>query len=282
MAIDLKALIEGGVHFGHQTWRWNPKMAPFIWGKKNGVYLIDISKTAFQMEKAAEMLESVARDGKQILFVGTKSAARPIIERIGREINMPTVVDRWVGGTLTNYPQVRKSVAKLLHLEDVLSKSDRAGYTKKELGGIQKLVERLKKNVGGIRMLRWPVGAIVIVDIRKEMSAVREARVAGVPIIALVDTNCDPSLVDFPIPANDDVSRSIKVVLDVLVDAVKKGAAEAKKVETATETPAEDMINQLLEQALGGEEEGGEKKKDTKKPVRRPIVGKKPFSPKRS
>lgn len=251
--IDLKQLIKAGVHFGHQTWRWCPKMKPYIWGAKNGIHLIDVAKTAHQIEKAAKFLEGIAATGRPILWVGTKSAAQKIILDIATQLKSPAVTHRWIGGTLTNYGQVKKSVTKLLHYEDVLTKADEYMYTKKELGLFQKMVVRHQKNVGGIRTLTWPVGAIVVVDVKKEFTAIREAASAGVPVVALVDTNSDPSFIDYVIPANDDIPRSIETVLKPLVEAVARGQA------TAAARPAEEIaeamnIDKMIEQALLGEE----------------------------
>ncbi len=229
--IDFRQLVKAGVHFGHQTSRWCPKMAYYIWGYKNNTHLIDVSKTAYQLEKAAQFLESVAAEGKQILWVGTKRAAQGIIEKVALQLRMPYVTHRWVGGTFCNYSQVKKSITKLLHYLDILAKSDKAGfYTKKELNVFQKMVHRLEKNVGGIRSMQWPIGAIVIVDIIKEESALKEAAAMGIPVVALVDTNADPSLVNYVIPANDDAAQSIGILIDYLADAARRGkeAAMAK------------------------------------------------------
>ena len=220
---DLKELISAGVQFGHQTWRWCPKMKPYIWGAKNSVHLIDVYKTAHQLEKAAKFLESLAAQGKSVLWVGTKKAAQDIIKQVAEQSKSPYVNHRWVGGTLTNYPQVKKSVTKLLHYEDILAKAGQHNYTKKELGLIQKMLDRLSKNVGGIRKLTWPVGALVVVDVNREHVAVHEALSANVPVIALVDTNSDPSMIDYVIPANDDAPRSIAILLEYLATAVQQG-----------------------------------------------------------
>ena len=272
--IELSLLIQNCVQFGHQTWRWCPRMAPFIWGKKNGIHLIDVSKTAQQLERAAQFLESIASEGKQILWIGTKPAAKETVDAIGRRLRMPAVAHRWIGGTLTNNSQVKKSITKLLHLKDVIEKYDKEQYTKKELGTVQKLADRLNKNVGGIQTLNWPVGALVVVDIRKEHSAVREAIAAGVPVVAIVDTNNDPSTVEYPIPANDDVARSIRVLLDYLADAAERGYKVAKASRKAPEAAAsavaqQQEVAQLVEQAIGlSEEETNDNKKKA-----RPVVG---------
>jgi small subunit ribosomal protein S2 len=219
-------LVKAGVHFGHQTSRWNPKMAPFIWGERSGVHLVDVSKTAIQLEKAAKFLESLAAEGKQILWVGTKKAAQPIVGQAGQS-GMPYIVHRWIGGTLTNNSQVRKSVTKMLHFEDIVGKAAQSPYSKKELSTYQKLIDRLQKNIGGIRNLRWPIGAVVLVDVRKEQTALREAQAMDIPVVALVDTNCDPTGVTHIIPGNDDSPKAIKIVMEYLLEAAKRGIDKA-------------------------------------------------------
>ena len=251
--IDFQKLVKAGVHFGHQTSRWNPKMAPYIWGFKNKVHLIDVSKTAYQLEKAALFLESVASEGKTVLWVGSKKSAQEAIERIGKETGMPYVKNRWIGGTLSNFGQVKKAVTKLLHYEDILSKTEQfPHYTKKEFNVFKKTAERLEKSVGGIRTLKWPVGAIVIIDVGKECSALKEANVMGIPVVALVDTNCDPSLVDFVIPGNDDAVPPIDLIGQHLADAVNRGklAAKNRGVAQAAEVAMQETGDQpvLLEQ----------------------------------
>jgi small subunit ribosomal protein S2 len=271
MAIDLRQLIKSGVQFGHQTWRWNPKMAAYIWGQKNGIYLIDVSKTAYQLEKASQFLESVAAEGKSILWCGTKKAARKAIEQVAGVTRCPTVTHRWIGGTLTNYIQVKKSVTKLLHLEDVLAKSnDQSHHTKKELSVFSKKVERIDKNVGGIRKLVWPVGALVVVDVKKEHVAIREAQASGVPVVALVDTNSDPSGIDYVIPTNDDAPKAVECIIGILAEAVVRGQkVAAPKKEAASEEITTPSVDEVLAKALGGFEESGDEKKA--KPTRAPI-----------
>jgi len=248
--IDYRKLIQSGVHFGHQKSRWCPKMAPYIWGHKNGVHLIDVSKVAIQLERAAKFLEGIASEGKTILWVGTKKPAQNTITAAATSVEMPYVTHRWIGGTLSNFSQVKKSVTKLLHYEDVLARSEKfPHYTKKELNTIHKSVERLKKNVGGITKLTWPVGALVIVDVRKEQSALKEASRMGIPVVALVDTNNDPSMVDFVIPGNDDAPRAIKEVVEYLTQATARGVevAKAAKIAPARDEamPAEVSVEQM-------------------------------------
>lgn len=252
--IDLKKLIEAGVHFGHQTWRWCPKMKPYIWGSKNSIHLIDVSKTAVQMEKAAQALEQIAAEGKPILWVGTKKAAQKPVLDVAQRLQCPYVTHRWIGGTLTNFPQVKKSVTKLLHYEDILSKANEHFYTKKELGLLQKMAERHRKNVGGITKLTWPIGAVVVVDVKKEHTAVKEAVAAGVPVIGIVDTNSDPSLIQYVIPANDDIVRSINIILGYLADATDRGYAKADR-RPQEQDHQEGHLDRLMHDALPGEDE---------------------------
>ncbi len=208
-------------------------MEQFIWGHKNNVHLISVSKTAYQLQKAAKFLESMAAEGKSILVVGTKKSAQASINKMAKELNLPYVTHRWIGGTFTNYRWIKKAVSKLLHYKDIIAKGDQSHYTKKELIKFQKNIERLEKNVGGIVNLTWPVGAVLIVDVKKEHVAVKEAVAVGVPIVGIVDTNSDPSGIDYVIPANDDVSRSVSVLIDYLTEAIKAGQA------TAVARPAE-------------------------------------------
>lgn len=263
MAIDFKKLVEAGVPFGHPTSSWNPKMAPYIWGRKNKVYLVNVLETARLMDRAADFLKSVAAENKTILWIGTKKVARPIITEIAKETNCPFVSHRWIGGTLTNYAQIKKPLLKLLHYRDILSKSEHAYYTKKELSRLQKEVDRLTNNFGGLLNFKWPLGAIVIVDVRKEQAALKEAVALGVPVVALVDTNSDPELVSYVIPGNDDGRNAIKVVVDYLADAVKKGKelAKEKGIQEAaaaaeeTHVSAEMLAQELAPESLVVEEE---------------------------
>ncbi len=252
--IDLKKMLEAGVHFGHKTSRWSPKMRPFIWGAKNRVHLIDVSKTAFLLERAGKFLKEVASTGGKFLLVGTKKPAQSIIQKTANTVHMPFVVHRWVGGTLSNYDQVKKAVTRLLHMRDVLQKST-THYKKKEISMIQKEVARLEKNVGGIIDLDYPPAAIIIVDVTKERSAVKEASRLGIPVVALVDTNADPEGVTFVIPGNDDSPKSITFIFDFLTEQIKEGVStyeatlaktraaelEARKAQVKAVTEAKEL-----------------------------------------
>ena len=260
--IDFKQLVKSGVHFGHRTSVWCPRMQPYIWGHKNNVHLIDVSKTAFQLEKAAQFLEGVSSEGKSILWIGTKKAAQDSIRSTAERLNMPYVNHRWIGGTLSNYSQVKKSVTKLLHYEDVITKdSSSSFYTKKELNRFKKSIDRLKTNIGGIINLRWPLGAVVLIDVNKEASALREAVSMGIPVVALVDTNSDPSMVNYVVPGNDDAPRSVKLIVDYLEEAARRGQEVAKaKGATVVENNEEEenLLSALSEEE--GEEEGSGRK----------------------
>ena len=284
MSIDLRKLIQAGVPFGHPTSSWSPKMAPYIWGHKNKVYLIDVSKTAHQMQRASDFLKSVILDGKSILWVGTKKPARDIIQSTATALNCPYVAHRWIGGTLSNFIQVKKSVTKLLHYDDILSKTDHEHYTKKEISTLQKKQLRLKANIGGILNLRWPLGALVIVDVKKEQAALKEAAGLGIPIVALVDTNSDPSLVQYVIPANDDAPKSIKIIIDYLADSVKEAqqqaATQGKKVqeaaavvEVAEKTPDVAVLLESVEDEQSVDNLKMSKVKKFKEPVKQKSDG---------
>ena len=241
--VELKDLIKVGIHFGHKTSRWCPQMAPFIWGEKNKIHLIDISKTAILLERAANFLRESTQNGRQILWIGTKKAAQPIIKKVSDELKMPYVINRWVGGTLSNFDQIKKAITHLLHLQDAIKKMD-SYHTKKELSALNKEIYRLERNVGGIINLNYPPAVIVVVDAKKERAAVKEALSHGIPVIAMVDTNTDPTGINFVIPSNDDSSRSVAFILNYLETYAKKGQdiyrqkqaeKEAEKIEKKRE-----------------------------------------------
>ncbi len=253
--IDLRLLIKNGVHFGHQTARWSPKMEPYIWGFKNGIHLIDVMKTAHLLERASKFLEEVAAEGRTILLVGTKKAARESVKEVADQLKLPYVIHRWVGGTFTNYRQVRKAIANMIDFEEVIKKSDESHYTKKELNLLKKRAGRLDNIVGGIRNLSWPVGAVVVVDVKKESVVVKEALASGIPVIGLVDTNSDPTDVDYVVPANDDSPRSIALLVNYLGEAIARGqqaaAKKPKKEIVIVETIMETLYDEAPDKAKG-------------------------------
>ncbi len=239
--IDIKELIKSGIHFGHRTSRWSPKMKPFIWGAKNKIHLIDISKTAFLLERAVEYLKAVTAEGGSIMWIGTKKAARDIVKKNAELLGMPFVINRWVGGTLSNYSQIKKAITRLLHLRDVAVKSG-SYYTKKELSTMNKEIARLEKNIGGIINLRYPPQAIFVIDAKKEHAAVREALSLGIPVIGIVDTNTDPTGINFVIPANDDSPRAIECIMNYIIPHVQEAQdahAQAAQTEGKTAESAE-------------------------------------------
>lgn len=221
-------MLKAGVHFGHKTSRWAPKMRPYIWGAKNKVHLIDVSKTAFLLEKVGNFIKDTTAVNGMLLFVGTKKSAQDAVKTTATNLNMPYVVHRWVGGTLSNFDQVKKAITRFLHLQDVVKKSA-THYKKKEIGMLQKEIARLEKNIGGIVNLTYPPAAIIIVDAKKEHAAVKEASRLGVPVIAIVDTNTDPEGVSFVIPANDDSPKSVSYIMTYLEACAREGLAIYKE-----------------------------------------------------
>lgn len=238
--LDLREMLKAGVHFGHRTARWCPKMRPFIWGAKNKVHLIDVSKTAFLLEKAASYIKAVTAEGGTLLWIGTKKPAQATMQRIATSLEMPYVINRWVGGTLSNFDQVKKAITRLLHLRDVVKKGGNH-YKKKEIVMLNKEIARLEKNVGGILDLEYPPAALVVVDAKKEHAAIKEASNLNIPIIALIDTNTDPEGVSMIIPGNDDSPRSINFILDYLATSAhegKKAYTEKRERERAEQLEA--------------------------------------------
>jgi small subunit ribosomal protein S2 len=229
--VELADLLAAGAHFGHLTRRWNPKMKPYIFMEKNGIHIIDLKKTQKMLEDAANALSNVVAEGKRVLFVGTKKQAKTIVQDEARRCNADYATERWLGGMLTNFTTIRKSVKRLNNIEKMETDGTFDKITKKEVLRITREKEKLQKVLDGIvEMTRLP-GAIYIVDIKKEAIAVKEASRLGIPIIAIVDTNCDPDPIDYPIPANDDALKSIQLVTKVIADAVIEGSQRAKASE---------------------------------------------------
>lgn len=226
--IAIEQLLESGAHFGHLTRRWNPKMAKFIFTEKNGIHFIDLRKTQILIDIANEAVYRIASSGRSILFVGTKQQIKDIIEEKAKSCNQPYVSERWLGGMLTNFPTIRKSIKRLNAIDKMEVDGTFEKITKKERLLLTREKDRLRKVFGGIEdMTRLP-GALFIVDIRKEHIAVKEAKILGIPVIALVDTNVDPELVDFPIPANDDSARTVELISGLFANTINEGAAIAK------------------------------------------------------
>lgn len=224
MAQDLiKQLLEAGVHFGHQAKRWNPKMAPFIFGERGSIYIIDLEKTAQCLERARSFLKELAQKGETILFVGTKRQAQDIIAQQAKACGMYYVSHRWLGGLLTNFLTIKKSIARLKEIDKMKEDGSRSSFTKKEVSLFLKEGEKLEKNLGGIKEMERLPAALFVVDSKKEELAVREARKLGIPVAALIDTNSDPDMVDYPIPGNDDAIKSIRLITGLIAESIAEG-----------------------------------------------------------
>ncbi len=222
--ISMKQLLEAGVHFGHQTRRWNPKMAPYIFTERNGIYIIDLQKTVRKVEDAYNFVRSLAQEGKTMLFVGTKKQAQEAVRDEAARCNMYFVNERWLGGMLTNFQtNHQKRVSRLKKLEDMDANDGFAGLHKKEVLQLRHEMERLQKFLGGIKNMNRLPGALFVIDPRKEEIAVQEARKLGIPVVGIVDTNCDPDLIDYIIPANDDAIRAVKLLTARMADAILEG-----------------------------------------------------------
>lgn len=240
--VSMKQLLEAGVHFGHQTRRWNPKMAPYIFAERNQIYIIDLSKTVKLINEAYDFVKEVVEEGKPILFVGTKKQARESIKEEAIRAGEYFVNERWLGGMLTNYKTIETRIKRLFELEKMEENGTLELLTKKEKALLLGEKEKLERFLGGIKNMPELPGAIFVVDPKKEKIAVHEARKLGIPVIGVVDTNCDPDEIDYVIPGNDDAIRAVKLLTSVIADAVveaKQGAAGAEEVEAAEEEAAD-------------------------------------------
>jgi small subunit ribosomal protein S2 len=226
--VNIQELLENGVHFGHLTRKWNPNMAPYVYTERNGVHIIDLYKTAAKIEESSEALQKIANSGRKILFVATKKQAKDIVAEKAKSVSMPFITERWPGGMLTNFVTIRKAVKKMAQIDRMKLDGSFDALSKREKLQINRQREKLEKNLGSISdMTRLP-GALFIVDIKKEHIAVAEARKLNIPIFAMVDTNSDPRLVDYVIPANDDASKSIDKVMSHVIDSIAEGLSDRK------------------------------------------------------
>ncbi|MBP8960066.1 MAG: 30S ribosomal protein S2 [Bacteroidales bacterium] len=226
--VTFEELLEAGVHFGHLKRKWNPAMAPYIFMERNGIHIIDLEKTIEKLEEAASAMKHIARSGGKILFVATKKQAKEIVAEKVKKVNMPYVTERWPGGMLTNFPTIRKAVKKMTSIDKMASDGTFANLSKREKLQITRQRAKLEKMLGSIADLTRLPSAIFVVDVNKENIAVKEAKRLGIPVFAMVDTNSDPTNIDFPIPANDDASKSIALIVDVLCKAIEEGLNERK------------------------------------------------------
>lgn len=252
--ISMKQLLEAGVHFGHQTRRWNPKMAPYIFTERNGIYIIDLQKTVKKLEEAYYFVRDVAADGGSVLFVGTKKQAQDAIREEAERVGMYYVNARWLGGMLTNFKTMRQRIDRLTQLRKMQEDGTFDMLPKKEVIKLNLEIEKLEKYLGGVKNMKKLPGAIFIVDPRKERNAIAEAHKLGIPIVAIVDTNCDPDEIDYVIPGNDDAIRAIKLISQTIANAVQEGrqgediTLDEEVVEAVTEAEAE-KINETDESA---------------------------------
>lgn len=225
---NFKELLDAGVHFGHLKRKWNPAMAPYIFMERNGIHIIDLEKTAEKIDEAASAIKHIAKSGKKVLFVATKKQAKEIVAEKVKAVNMPYVVERWPGGMLTNFPTIRKAVKKMSSIDKMATDGTFLNLSKRERLQITRQRAKLEKTLGSIIDLTRLPSALFIVDVAKEHIAVREAKRLGIPVFAMVDTNSDPSDIDFPIPANDDASKSISLIIGILCQAIEEGLGERK------------------------------------------------------
>jgi small subunit ribosomal protein S2 len=263
--VNMKQLLEAGVHFGHQTRRWNPKMKKFIFTARSSIYIIDLKKTAERIDKAYQMVKKKAAAGEAVLFVGTKKQAKESVTSEAQRCGMPYVTERWLGGMLTNFQTVRRSLKRLEEIEKMSQDGSFEKFTKKEVLKLEKERKKLEKNLGGIREMNRLPGVVYVVDTKKEKIAVAEANRLNIPLVAILDTNSDPDLIDYPIPGNDDAIKSIRLITRILADAVVEGKQEAGiKIEEEPPAEAEEGQDEKAAAGPGTGKTEEKKKKETK------------------
>lgn len=255
-------LLEAGVHFGHLKRKWNPKMAPYIFMEKNGIHIIDLHKTLAKIEEAANVLKQLAKSGRKVLFVVTKKQAKNIVAERVKATGMPYVTERWAGGMLTNFPTIRKSIRKMTDIDKMASDSAFDKLSKREKLQIARQWAKLEKNLGSIADMTHLPSALFVVDVQKEVNAVREAKRLNIPVIAMVDTCCDPSPINYVIPSNDDAAKSVALIVDIMCKAIEEGSAERRM----------EKEKEPSETTRGGD--GGERHRSTRLRSRKKLGGK--------
>ena len=261
--ISMKQLLEAGVHFGHLRKKWNPKMLPYIFAEKKGIHIIDLNKTVDSLQEASAALKQIAKSGKKIMFVATKKQAKEIVNECARRVNMPYATERWLGGMLTNFNTVRKSVKKMQSIDKMLNDGSAESLTKKERLTLTRDKEKMEKVLGGIAQLGRLPAALFIVDIGHEHIALAEAKRLGITTFGMVDTNSDPNKVDFPIPANDDATKSIAIITNYITSVIAEGLTErlaAKEEETAAEEVDNEAEKRAARLQAEAESEGGRRR----------------------
>ncbi len=260
ISIGVKELLESGVHFGHQTKRWNPKMKPFIFDARNGIHIIDLSKTLGQLEAACSFLTATVSKGDRVLFVGTKKQAQQAVKETAKECGQFHVTERWLGGTLTNFQTIKRSIARLKQIEKMEADGSINHYVKQEQSVLRREAARLVKYFDGIRAMDKYPGAMFVVDIKREHNAIAEARRLKIPVVAIVDTNCDPDLVDYPIAGNDDAIRSVRMILTTIGQTVTQAQAEyearygRRQAEETPAAPAQPFESAQAVEAAAGDD----------------------------
>lgn len=253
--INQKELLKAGVHFGHLKSKWNPKMLQYIFMEKKGIHLIDLNKTSDKLLEAAAAMKAITQSGRKIMFVATKKQAKETVKEIAKTVNMPYVTERWLGGMLTNFGTIRKSIKKMQSIEKMLEDTSATGLTKKERLMLSRQRDKLSTVLGGIEQLNRLPAAIFVVDINHEHIAIKEAKKLGIRTFGMVDTNSNPSLVDFAIPANDDASKSIEIITQYLADAIKEGLSDRQNMQDEEEELEDDKVEELVD---GDSEEDSE------------------------
>ncbi len=244
-------LLDAGAHFGHLKRKWNPNMAPYIFMERNGIHIIDLHKTVVKIDEAASAMRQIAKSGRKILFVATKKQAKDIVAEKVQQVNMPYITERWSGGMLTNFPTIRKAVKKMTSIDKMAKDGTFNHLSKREKLQIQRQRAKLEKNLGSIADLTRLPAAMFVVDVQKEKIAVAEAKRLNIPVFAIVDTNSNPNKIDYPIPANDDASKSISIILNALTDAIKEGLTERKAEKEKNAALKEKKIQKKGERAKG-------------------------------
>ena len=249
---NFEQLLDAGAHFGHLARKWNPKMAPYIFVERNGIHIIDLHKTVVKIDEAAEVLKEMARSGRKVLFVATKKQAKDVVAEMAASVNMPSVTERWPGGMLTNFPTIRKAVKKMNTIDKMKEDGTFDKLAKRERLQVERQRAKLEKNLGSIRDMSRLPSALFVVDVQKEANAVKEAVRLNIPVIAMVDTCCDPTPIDYVIPANDDSTKSITLIMDVMCKAINEGLEERKleKEKEAEAAPAEGAETAAPERKL--------------------------------
>ena len=243
---NFEQLLDAGTHFGHLARKWNPKMAPYIFVERNGIHIIDLHKTVVKIDEAAEVLKEMARSGRKVLFVATKKQAKDVVAAKAAEVNMPSVTERWPGGMLTNFPTIRKAVKKMNTIDKMKEDGTFEKLAKRERLQVERQRAKLEKNLGSIRDMSRLPSALFVVDVQKEANAVKESVRLNIPVIAMVDTCCDPTPIDYVIPANDDATKSIELIMDVMCKAINEGLEE-RKLEKEKEVEAAPVAEEAAE-----------------------------------